>query len=105
MAASGFVKVVIQVRARRHEAVDVTMLDQVCHDHAETARTERAGHSHEDRHIVSEHLLPDAMRDAERSSLKRDVLHFFKELISSHVGVDGERPDRHLQEAGALCHS
>ncbi len=75
------------------------MLDQVRHDHAKAAGAECAGHPHEDRDVVAEHLLPHAMRDAERASLKRDALHLFEKLVGSHLGIDGEGLDRHLQEA------
>ena len=81
MAAARLVQVVIQVRAGRHQAVDVAMLDQVRDDHAQTARAERAGHPHEDRHVVAEHLLPHAMRDAEGAPLERNALHLFEKLV------------------------
>ena len=99
MLAARLVKIVIQVRAGRDQAVDVAMLDQVRDDHAQAAGAERAGHPHEDRHVVAEHLLPDAMRDAERAPLKRDALHLFEKLVGLQLRIDGERLDRHLQEA------
>ena len=105
MAAAGLVQIVIQVRAGRDETVDVAVLDQIRDHHAQAAGTERAGHPHEDRHVVGEHLLPDAMRDAERAPLKRNALHLFEKLVGLELRIDGERLDRHLQEARALFHA
>jgi hypothetical protein len=105
MATARLVQVVVQVCARRHETVDIAMFDQVRDDHAKAARAERAGHSHEDRDVVAEHLLPHAVRDAERAPLKRNALHFFEKLVGFHFRVDGEGLDRHLQKARALFHA
>ncbi len=52
-----------------------------------------------------EHLLPDAMRDAEGAPLERNALHLFEKLVGLHLWIDGEGLDRHLQEAGALFHA
>src|SRR5918995_4601429 len=81
------------------------MLDQIRDDHAKAPGAERARHAHEDRHVIAKHLLPHAVRDAEGAALKRNALHFFEKLVSFDFGIDGERLDRHLQEAGALFHA
>ena len=70
MPAAAFVEIVIEVRAGRHQAVDEPVLDQIGHDQAQAAGAQRAGHPHEDRDIVSEHLLPHAVSDAEGAPLK-----------------------------------
>ena len=105
VAPARLVQVVIEVGARRHQAVDITVLDQVRHDHPETARAERAGHPHEDRDVVLEHLLPDTVCDAEGAPLERNALHLFEKLVCLRLWIDGEGLDRHLQEAGALFHA
>ena len=96
MLAACFVQVVIEVGAGLFHAVDETVLDEIRDDHSETAGAQGACHPHENRHIVTEHLLPDAMSGAERSSLKLDAFEFFELLVGLRFGIDGERLDGHL---------
>ena len=59
----------------------------------------------EDRHVVLEHLLPDAMRGREVASLKGDPLHPRENLVGRETAFDDERLDRRLQEARLLFHA
>jgi hypothetical protein len=68
-------------------------------DQAQPSGGERARHAEEDRHVVLQHLLPDAMRRREVASLKRDPLHPRDHLIGGQARLDDERFDRRLQEA------
>ncbi len=61
-AAARLVQVVVQVGARRDEAVDVALLDQMRDDQPHAAGRQRAGGAQEDRRVAGEHLLPDAAR-------------------------------------------
>ena len=98
-------QIVVEVRARRDQAVDVAPGDQVRDDQAESAGAERARHAEKDRHIVREHFLPDTVRDAERAPLKRDTLHLLEEFVRSELRIDRKRLDGYLQEAGPLFHA
>ena len=68
--APRFVKIVIQVGARRDETIDVAVLNQVGDDHPEAAGAQCASHAEKDRHVVFEHLLPDPERRREIPPLK-----------------------------------
>ena len=73
--AARLVEIVVEVRAGRDQAVDVAVGDQVRDDQAQAAGAQRARHAEEDRDVVLEHLLPDAMRGREVAALKGDALH------------------------------
>ena len=103
--AASFMQIVIQVRAGRHEAVDVPVGDEMRDDQPQAAGAERPGHAEENRDVVFEHLLPDTMRRGEIAPLERDPLHAEQDLISAEPALDGERLDRRLEEAGFLLHS
>ena len=105
MLAARLVQIVIEVRAGRDEAVDVAIGDQVRDHQPQTAGGERARHAQEDRHVVLQHLLPDAVRGGEIASLKRDPLHASEDLIRRQPRLDGERLDRRLQETRLLLHA
>jgi hypothetical protein len=105
MPTARLVQVVVEIGASRYQTVDITVLDKVRHDHTEAARAQCAGHPHEDRDVVAEHLLPHTMCDAEGAPLERNALHLFEKLVGFHLWIDGEGFDRHLQEAGALFHA
>ena len=62
VAAARLVQIVIEVGARRDEAVDVAMLEQMRHEQAHPARAERARQPEKDRAVAPEHALPDAPR-------------------------------------------
>ena len=81
MLSARFVEIVIQVRAGRHQAVDVAVQDQMRDDQTQTAGGQRARHPQEDRDVVLQHLLPDAVRRREVAPLKRDPLHAREDLI------------------------
>ena len=99
-----FVQVVIEVRAGRDEAVDVAVQDEMRDDEPQAAGRQRARHAQEDRHIVLQHLLPDAVRGGEVAALKRDPLHAREHLIRRQSRLDGERLDRRLEKTGFLLH-
>src|SRR6266853_1664475 len=92
------VEIVVQVGARRHEAVDVPVGDKVRDDHPQAAGAQRARHTEEDRHVVFEHLVPHAMSGGEHPPLKRDALHPEQQLIGGETRFDGEWLDRRLEE-------
>ena len=75
VAAARLVQVVVEVGAGRNQTVDVTVRDQVGDDQAQPRCTERARQPEEDRNVILEHPLPQAVRGAEISSLERDPLH------------------------------
>ena len=103
--ASRFVQIVIEVCAGGHETVDVAVEDEVGDHHPQPAGGERARHPEEDRHIVLQHLLPDAVRRRKVAPLKRDPLHSPENLLRGEPRLDGERLDRRLQETGFLFHA
>ena len=103
--AARFVQIVIQVGAGRDEAVDVAVGDEMRDDQAQAAGAQRAGHPQEDRHVVVEHLLPDAVRRREIASLERNPLHAREDLVGRQAGLDDERLDRRLQEPRLLLHA
>ena len=103
--AARFVQIVIEVRAGRHQAVDVAVEDQVRDDQAQAPRRQRAGHPEKNRHVVLQHPLPDAVCRGEVAPLKRNPLHAGENLIRRQSRFDGERLDRRLQETGFLLHA
>src|SRR5438309_8229449 len=98
-------QIVIQVRAGRHEAVDVPIGDEMRDDQTQAAGAERPGHAEKNRDVAFEHLLPDAMRRSEIAPLERDSLHAEQDLIGAEPALDGEWLDRRLEETGFLFHS
>ena len=102
MLAARFVQVVIQIGAGRDQAIDVTVLNQMGDDQAQAAGGQRARHAEKNRHIVFQHLLPDAMRGREVASLEGNPLHPGDDLIGREPRFDDERLDRRLQEARRL---
>jgi len=105
MLPTRFVQIVVEVRARRDETIDVAVQNQVRDNQTQAARRQRAGHPEKDGDIVLQHLVPDRMRGGEIASLKRDALHARDYLIRSEPGLDDERLDRRLQESGFLLHA
>ena len=99
MLAARLMEIVIQVGARRDEAVDAALRDQVRDDEPQPACAQRAGHAEKNRHVVAEHLQPDAVRRREVAALKRDPLHARQNLVGAEPCLDGERLHRRLQEA------
>ena len=99
-APARFMQVVIEVRAGRHEAVDVAVLDEVRDDQAHAAGREGARGAQENRRVAAEHLLPDAPRGREVAPLKRNALHARQDVVGGQAGRDDERLDRLAQEAG-----
>ena len=97
--AARFVQVVVQIRAGRDQAVDVPMLNEVGDDQAQAAGGQSAGHAEENRHIVFQHLLPDAMRGREIAPLEGNPLHPGDDLIGSESRFDDKWFDGRLQEA------
>jgi hypothetical protein len=100
-----FVKIVIQVRAGGHEAVDVPVRDQVGDDEAQPAGAQRTGHPEEDRDLVLDHLVPDTVRRREIPALEGNPLHAGDDLVRRESSLDGERLDRSLEEARLLGHA
>ncbi len=104
-AAARLVQIVVEVRAGRHQAVDVAVLDQMCGDEPHAAGAERAGHAEEDRAVVSEHLFPDAPRGREVAALEGNFLHPGEHLVGRKVRRHRERLDRHAQKTGLVRHA
>jgi hypothetical protein len=100
-----FVKIVVEVRTRRHEAVDTAVGDEVRDDESQSTGAQGACHPEKDRHIVGEHLLPHAVCRRKVPTLERDALHPREDLVGRQVRVDDERLDRRVQEARLLLHA
>ena len=105
MLAARFVQIVIEVRAGRDQDVDVAVGDQVRDRQAQAAGGQGAGHPQEDRDVVLQHLLPDAVRGGEVAPLKRNPFHPRQDLIRRQARFDGKRLDRRLQKTGLLFHA
>ena len=82
------VQIVVQVRAGRDEAVHVAVGDEVRDDQPEPAGAQRARHPEEDRHVVLEHLLPDAVSGGEIAPLKRNALHARQDFVGGQTALD-----------------
>ena len=92
-AAPGLVQVVIEVGARRDEAVDVPVLDEVREDEPHAAGRQRPGGAEKDRRVAREHLFPDPPRRAEVASLERHALHARDDVVHRCTAGHRERLD------------
>jgi hypothetical protein len=66
---------------------------------------DRRRHPQKNRHIVLQHLLPDAVCGGEIAALKRDAFHAREQLLCAHSCFDDERLDRRLQKTRFLFHA
>src|SRR5262245_37278845 len=74
------------------------------HDESQAARAQRSSHAEKDRHVVFEHLLPDAMRRGEIAALKRNPLHLGENRVGGEAALDREWFDRRVKKTRLLRH-